>query len=150
MNIFICEKEMEALTEHLSLTDNKFWSVSKWLPPTRFKQISPDDVMIWKCFQHHWPLMREIHHIPVGSPFKGPIMQSFVALCAGLHSNFLGHLSNPTSGCEDPTVPHPGLAVQNTEDMKSESVALLLLSCSDVTMNKLLDKPWSWLWFETP
>ena len=30
----------------------------------------------WKCFPHHWPVVRRIHQSPVCSPHKGPVMWS--------------------------------------------------------------------------
>ena len=37
-----------------------------------------EDILIWKCFPNNWPFVREIQKSPVDSPYKGPVMQTFV------------------------------------------------------------------------
>ena len=43
-----------------------------------FLTIPHEDDMTWKWFQHYWPFVTGIYWWPVDSPYKGPIMWSFI------------------------------------------------------------------------
>ena len=40
-----------------------------------------DDIMIWKCFPHHWPFGKEVCWSPMDSPHKGSEIRGFDVLC---------------------------------------------------------------------